>query len=128
MSAVRYPAAIAIQARELHDSGWNACEIRRILRQEHGLQIAETTIRRWTDADFARRRDESNRRHSVKVRAQQWTFALPGAQVSPEYRAAFMARLRQERVPMTSIAKVSTILFGERVTRDQVVKTLERAA
>lgn len=115
-----HPMPVVQKARELVESGWTAEEASRILANE-GISVTGRTIRKWVDPALAAR-DRERARKFTRARANNAQFRLRST--TPEFKEAFFRRLDAEGVPSSSIAKVCTVVFGERVSRHYVLKTL----
>lgn len=118
MSAQEYTAPLVQQARRYADAGFNASEIQRMLRDEHGQAPSHHTIRTWIDADCLARKRDRIRRWQEKNRTTASKFRLPSQTLA--YQEAFIRRLRTEGVPCASIAKVCNVLFDSRWSEFQV--------
>lgn len=123
-TGVRWPGSVVAEARRLAEGGWTTGQIARLIGNRHGKQPSRNTVLRWVDpahtAKENQRRCESNRIEW----AERWTFTL-GSAKSPEYRQAFIRRLRTEGVPASSIAKVCTVVFATPVKQSEVLATLD---
>lgn len=126
MSATRYDTRTVLHTKRLREAGWSLRGIQDILHKEFGVRPARDTLKVWTDPKFAERRRADHREKRKTKRAYDWNFALGGPNVTPEYKAAFMARLHEADVPRASIAKVCTVVFGEPWSRDKVKVVLDR--
>lgn len=131
---VRHPAAMMIEARRLHTDSEGALsvpEIGRQLAKAFGVRPTSDTIRRWIDPEYA---DKSRARNIIsdrrwRARTGQYAFKLvqggPDMKTTPEYRDAFIRRLRDAGVPRTSIAKVCTVVIPDIATTvDDVYRAL----
>jgi hypothetical protein len=123
-TGTRYQAATLIRAQELHAAGWPIVKIADLLERELGARPCRDTILGWVDPAYAQRRDMRQQRYNTRRWAARWTFQLGGERMSTEYRAAFARRLRDEGVPVESIARVCGVVFGGDWTGDHVRKLI----
>ncbi len=122
MTTLRHSGKVVAEARRLHaesDGAWRGAEIARQLERSHGVKPTRETIMRWIDPEYDERVRERTTQKNRERWAKRWTFAL-AATATDDYRVAFVKRLRAEGVPKASIAKVCTVVFAERWTRDRV--------
>lgn len=106
----RYSTALMAYVRELRRAGWEIRAIQRVIRDEgHPNVPGRETILRWTNEHYANSKRRKQRRHYASVNAANATFRLSSEQ--PEYKDAFARRLREEGVPVSSIAKVMRVVF-----------------
>lgn len=118
MSDMGTSMTVVRQARDLVAGGWSAEEAARVLARE-GINVSGRSIRRWTSTKQYARDLESVRRSQGRKRAKTATFLLRST--TPEYKEAFIRRLLAEGVPRSSIAKVCTVVFAERMSRYDVL-------
>lgn len=111
MSGIRHNSRAMHLARTLKEGGWSYGSIQDHLEADFGVRPSRATLRRWCDAEYAERRREQNRRDMHERRAAESSFRLMGS--SPDYRAAFVLRLRHEGV--RDIQEVCRVVFGEQV-------------
>lgn len=99
------------------DAGWSALAVAKL------LGAAPTTVRRWTDPEYAERH-----------RVQQSDSAYRRRQASPafgrrhfrlETRIRRMADLRSAGLAYTDVAKVMQLDFGVELTPEQVAYSLK---
>lgn len=113
-----YPIATKLRACELAAGGWKAARIRDILEQEGHGRPSHTTVSLWMDsAKYKVHMDRSRAQQRAKVAATA-RFRLHGD--SPDYRRAFMVRLRSEGLSCHAVGVVFGVVFGERLTANQV--------
>lgn len=126
----RYDTSTIVEVKRYAEAGWSQREIRRVMLREHGFAPSFETISKWLNEDYAEKARARVRRSELKVRAQRWSFRLPGrgGVQTKEYQDAFIRRLDQENLASTSIAKVCNVVFGERCTTYRVLKVLGREA
>jgi len=98
-----YPMPVITRAREHHAAEWTPTEIRRLLRDEFGVNPALSTVKMWVNEGYAesRRRDGRARMRSRPRRLGR----------TREAQVAFAMRLRARGVPATSVEKVLAELF-----------------
>ena len=117
---VRYPASMMAEARELAEAGFYPVGIRRILQGRHGTVPSLVTIRAWVDPGYAERQNAKCRRRNARLSAERAKFRLRGD--TPEFRAQFMRRLRDEGMPHESIARCCRVVFDDPSINWRVVK------
>jgi hypothetical protein len=117
VTSTGYPISVVNTARKMHEAGWGPTFIRRALARD-GINVADVTIKRWVDEDYAERQRAAHRARQARKRAEQARFTTHGA--SDEYRMALMRRLRAEGLSCTAIGKVSGVLFDKPLTDGQV--------
>lgn len=121
-----YPAVLMREAQDLFEAGWTVNQIhRQFVRRRMQRCPSRTVLYYWVDpaaaaAHRARQRERMRRRGAAAA-----AFRLPSS--TPEYLAGFAEQLRGEGVPVTSTAKVLTVVTGERWTRERAAKLLQGA-
>lgn len=126
-TSIRHSTRMVVRARELRAAGWTVTQTRRLLDSEFGVMPSADSVSRWTDQAYAARRNARIRDLNHRRLAPTWNFRLGGT-VSREYQAAFARRLIGEHVPIASVAKVMTLVFGACWTRDSLLTLLEETA
>jgi hypothetical protein len=120
-----YPVATMVRAKELAGRGWYATAIRSILQGEGLGSPCVNTIRRWVDPAY----DEAQRRRVRTTMARARAASTVSQSGGPKFRLpikteegqqAFMRVLRAEGVSCSAIGKVCGVVFGERLTDNQV--------
>ncbi len=76
------------------------------------------TIQLWTNECYYEAHSARTRVQRATRDAKQGRFRLPGS--TEAYKTQFMLTLRREGVAVRDIARVCTVVFGERVSYDQV--------
>jgi len=106
----RHPITVVRRAQRLHEGGWTAHAIRRILEQQ-GVQPppSVSTIRRWLD-------DGCLERHRARVR--NWN-----RQQAEDARWRRLVALRALGLSVSDTAKVMTLDFGDPVTEHAVMRS-----
>jgi hypothetical protein len=93
--------AVVNRAKELAEAGWTVAEITRRLPDEFmGIEPAETTVRRWVDADYAERQRQSDRTGGVQTRRWGW-----------HRRLARIRELREAGIGFDAITKLLHLDF-----------------
>ena len=122
-----HSTAIVQEALRLHEGGWSARGIARILRQR-GIVVSDSTIGTWVDPSILERR-----RAKARTRARREWAARCGGRLasgprrSPEFRLARMQSLQQLGLSIQAIATVMTFDFPDQpLTVWQVRRALER--
>lgn len=113
-----YTVATMLRARELRTDGWSHADIARLIEQETGRRPSRDSVRRWTDEKYRERKNAQVAESQRVAAARAAGYRLPSD--APEYRAAFILRLRAEGVPWSSIARVCCVVFGGRWSRERV--------
>jgi hypothetical protein len=119
----RYSVVVVTRAREHVAAGWSAYKTCRLLEQEFGVRPNLTTVRTWTDPEYAERFAEKNRRTARR----SWTRTVgrkPHARTSAEWRLARMRELRDCGLSFHAIGQVAGVWWGEELSDDQVSKIL----
>lgn len=113
----QYPVGTMLRAREHHDAGWKTSQIPALLEREGLGRPSVNTIYLWVHPTQHERNVNAMRLRKARMAAQSASFRLSGQ--SAEYHLAFMARLRQEGIPCSSIAKVCRVVLGLDMSREQ---------
>ena len=123
-SRTPYPVATMLRARELREAGWYATAIRRILTDEGHGSPSLFTIQTWTNRRYLERHHDRMRTRGAARTAERARFRLQGS--TPAYRLEFMRALRAADLSPNAIGKVCGVVFGERLSQDQVRYALEK--
>lgn len=105
----RHSIATVQRARALHEAGWTATEIQRLLVNEGRPQPSLTTVKRWTNPQYAENQRQTVRRCVGSERAKAATFRLSGD--TDHYRRAFIERLCAEGVSRDAIERVCRVVL-----------------
>lgn len=126
-----YPAAMMERARQHYASEWNPREITELLEREFGRRPAENTVRCWVDQRFREANyTKSNSSAAIKrAKARKGRLAHPAMTRStngtrPEFKLARMQALREIGLPVTQIAKVMELDFGDPMSDYKVRQAL----
>ena len=120
-----YPVATMRRAIELHEAGWRAPDIQRILLSEGRAAPHQQTIRLWINPTRTERTRAKNRDYHRARAVQRQAFRMRSD--SPPVRLAFMRELRSQGVSRRDIGIVHGVVYGERLTESQVRYALETA-
>lgn len=122
-TSTRYPASAIAKARHLRGAGWSLADVGRFLEEDLGSRPSRSTVMRWTNPVREEKQREHGRRHAARRNAERASFRFPGNR-SPEYRAAFMRRLRDEGMPHESIARCCRVVFDDPSVNWRTVKDI----
>lgn len=112
MSPVDHPVSLRAEARRMHEAGWSAHRIHQMFRDRLGdAAPARATVYNWTDDHAYERHKRSVIASHARRRSREPVFRLYGT--TPEYRAAFIERLREEGIALNAIAKVCRVVFDD---------------
>jgi sugar phosphate isomerase/epimerase len=107
-----------LRALEHFDAGWKPTKIRQLLGDEGLGSPSVNTIYQWVNPEYRERHRQSMRERKRRETALNAAFRLRSD--TEEYRLAFMRALRAERVSCHGIAKVCRVVFGARMSEQQV--------
>jgi hypothetical protein len=128
MSAVRYDSSTVAEVKRLAEAGWSHRRIRELMHKQRGHAPSFETIARWLNPRYAEASRARVRRRELAIRSRSWSFRLPGpgGRQTGAYQEEFVRRLDAADLGANSIAKVCSIVFGERWSRYRVQKVLGR--
>lgn len=122
MSARRYSTRAVTRAREHVAAGWSISKTAKLIQTEFGMRPAITTVRIWTDPDYA----ELVRRRTRLRERKRWREANKhkSERISPERALERMKLLRENRLSCRAIAIVARLWWGQEITAAQVKAAL----
>jgi hypothetical protein len=113
-----YPITMVLRTRELSAAGWSRERIQDLLEREGYGRPSHTTVGLWADpAKYEAHMNRSRAQQRAKAAAET-DFRLRGS--TPEYKRAFMERLRSQGLSCHAVGVVHGVVFGERLTEHQV--------
>ena len=117
------PQALRL-ARELYESGFSKAEITEVLLKR-GFSVHRVTVSRWVDpvAAAAKRRGDRAR---IGQRALASTGRLGRPDALPEFKFRRMQALHDAGLPLTTIATLMRLDFGDVIGRDSVRDALAK--
>lgn len=113
-----YTTAMVRDARKWAAAGFTTSEVQRMLEREHGQRPSHHTVRHWIDEQARERKNERMREWHRNARMLTAKFRMPSQ--TEQYQRAFILKLREERVPFSSIAKVCNVVFDGAWNEDSV--------
>lgn len=101
-----YATPMVNQARKLHKAGWTPWEIAKILKSEHGSGPSYSTVKCWTDEEYATRRRDEGRDKERRRWSQVRGAKLGQRNHSPDFKLERMVQLRTAGLTFGAIAGV----------------------
>lgn len=115
----RYSMVVVARAKEHISAGWSAWRTCQLLEQEFGVRPNVTTVRTWTDKQYARVFAAKNRRSSQRAH-ERGVGRRPLTRTTPAWRLARMRELRDAGLSFLAISQVARVWWGEIVSDDTV--------
>lgn len=119
----RYSSIVVQRAREHVEAGWSAYRTAFLLEDEFGVRPNLTTVRIWTDPEYAagftvrnreRMRESWQRRNPVRPQ-----------RVSPARAVQRMEALREAGLSFAAVGKVAGVWWGEHLSEGEVRSRLQ---